>query len=127
MEKIARTGISLNPVLLKKFDEAIKKKGYLKRSEAIEDVLRDYLHTKKSKEIFAIIKALYDHRISNYGATITDIEHEYHCLILASTLVYLDHHDCLEVLIVKGAKERLKILAEKIRKVKGVKECRLFL
>ena len=127
MEKIARTGISLNPYLLKHFDEAIRKKGYKKRSEAIEDILRDYIHAKKGKEITAIIKVLYDHRISNYGDTITDLEHEYHCLILASTLVYLDHHNCLEVLIVKGPKDRLAVIAEKIRKIKGVKEAKLIL
>ena len=35
-------------------------------------------------------------------ATLTDIQHDHHDVILSTLHVHLDHHNCLEVLIVRG-------------------------
>jgi CopG family nickel-responsive transcriptional regulator len=40
---------------------------------------------------------------------------------------YLDHHNCLELIVVKGRIDRIKKLLEKIRETKGVKEISLIL
>jgi Arc/MetJ-type ribon-helix-helix transcriptional regulator len=43
MDGVSRIGVSLEPELLKRFDESISKKGYVSRSEAIRDLVRDSL------------------------------------------------------------------------------------
>ena len=48
MGDLARTGVSLEHALLKKFDAPISEKGYANRSEAIRDLIRDHLITRKS-------------------------------------------------------------------------------
>jgi len=40
MDKVTRIGISLEPELLKEFDELVSGKGYTNRSEAIRDIIR---------------------------------------------------------------------------------------
>jgi CopG family nickel-responsive transcriptional regulator len=42
-------------------------------------------------------------------------------MIVASQHAHLDHHNCLEVIIVKGKSSNIKTLADKLRAVKGVK------
>ena len=48
-DKITRFGVSIEPELLEKFDDLIKKEGYLNRSEAIRDLIRKNLITEKQK------------------------------------------------------------------------------
>ncbi|HKM13675.1 MAG TPA: ribbon-helix-helix protein, CopG family, partial [Candidatus Methanomethylophilaceae archaeon] len=43
MEGVTRIGVSLEPELLKEFDASISTKGYVSRSEAIRDLVRDSL------------------------------------------------------------------------------------
>ena len=43
MNGVERFGVSMAPDLLSKFDEAIATRGYTNRSEAIRDIVRDYL------------------------------------------------------------------------------------
>jgi CopG family nickel-responsive transcriptional regulator len=43
MSGISRFGVSIDSQLGKRFDEHIKRKGYLNRSEAIRDMIRDVL------------------------------------------------------------------------------------
>ena len=43
MEGVTRIGVSLEPELLDKFDKSIHEKGYVSRSEAVRDLIRDSL------------------------------------------------------------------------------------
>ena len=43
MDNVTRIGVSLEPDLLLKFDEMINKKGYITRSEAFRDLIREAL------------------------------------------------------------------------------------
>ncbi|MDW8366220.1 MAG: ribbon-helix-helix protein, CopG family, partial [Abditibacteriales bacterium] len=43
MDEVERFGVSMNERLLKQFDRCIQRKGYQNRSEAIRDIVRDYL------------------------------------------------------------------------------------
>ena len=45
--------------------------------------------------------------------------------VLAATHVHLDHHNCLEVVIMKGHSRGLRELADRIISLRGVKHGRL--
>ena len=127
MDRVVRTGISFEPKLLKLFDKFIKEKGYTNRSEAINDIIRDRISHVHENQIAGTIKIIYDHRMGHYSKNVSNLQHDYHCQISSSMHTYLDHHTCLELVVVKGRLDRIKKLLEKIRKTKGVKQAELIL
>ena len=127
MDKVVRTGISFEPKLLKLFGKFIKKNGYRNRSEAINDIIRDRLFHGHHGEILGTIKVIYDQRAGHYGKNVSNLQHDYHCQIVSSMHTYLDHHNCLELIVVKGNRERVQKLLMKIKRTEGVKQAKLIL
>lgn len=129
MAKLIRFGISMNADLLEKFDRIVARKGYSNRSEAIRDLIRDELveteWESEEAEVAGTITLVFDHHIKGLSHLLLEQQHEYHDLILTSTHVHLDHHNCLEVLIVKGKAAEAKKVAEKLISIKGVKHGKL--
>jgi CopG family transcriptional regulator, nickel-responsive regulator len=124
MSDLMRFGISLEDSLLKDFDKLIDEKQYANRSEAIRDLIRNSLvedEWKKGKDVAGAISLVYDHHKRELMNVIVEIQHDYQDTIIASQHVHLDHHNCLEVIIVKGKSDKIKVLSDKLRAVKGVK------
>ncbi len=122
MDKVIRFGVSFDPKLLDRFDKIIEKKGYGNRSEAIRDIVREYVAKEKKENIVGVIRLVFDPRIKPYQNKIADIENEYHCLIINIIKKYVDHHNCLELIELKGKKERINRFISKLREAKGVRE-----
>ena len=127
MDKVTRTGISFEPKLLRLFDKFIKDKGYKNRSEAINDIIRDRLFHRHRDEIVGTIKVIYDQRVGHYGKNVSNLQHDYHCQIVSAMHTYLDHHICLELIVVKGKKDRVQKLLDKIKSIGGVRQVSLIL
>ena len=127
MDKVTRTGISFEPKLLKLFDSFIRENGYSSRSEAINDIIRDRLRRGHKNQAIGTIKVIYDHRVGHYSKNVSNLQHDYHCQIVSSMHSYLNHHNCLEFIIVKGEIDRMKKLLEKIKKTEGVRKAELIL
>ena len=127
MDKVVRTGISFEPKLLKLFDRHMKEKGYRNRSEAINDIIRDRITHSHGDQIVGTIKVIYDQRVGHYSKNVSNLQHDYHCQIVSSMHTYLDHHICLELIVVKGSIERIRKLLEKIKETEGVREAVLIL
>lgn len=127
MDKVTRTGISFEPKLLKLFDKYMKENGYTNRSEAINDIMRDRLTRSHESHIVGTIKVIYDQRVGHYSKNVSNLQHDYHCQILSSMHTYLDHHTCLELIVVKGKIERVKKLLSKIKSTEGVKKAEIIM
>jgi CopG family nickel-responsive transcriptional regulator len=125
----ARFSVSLPPALLKQLDEMTGEKGYDNRSLAIADMIRDQLveHRQKfgSAEIAGTITLVYDHHRMHVQETLTDIQHDHHDVILSTVHAHLDHHNCLEVLIVRGKASVIRSIADQLIAAKGVKHGKL--
>ena len=125
MEKITRFGVSIEPDLLKKFDKIIKKKGYANRSEAIRDIVRKNLILEENKDLNAeaigTLTMIYDHRTGNLTNRLLELQHDHHSEILTTTHIHIDHHNCLEVLVLKGKTGNMQKLADNIKALKGIK------
>jgi len=128
-ETVSRFSISLPPSLLRQFDEMSSEKGYDNRSLAIGDMMRDHLveHRQKfgNEVIAGTITLVYDHHKPHLQATLTDIQHDHHDVILSTVHVHLDHHNCLEVLLVRGKAAVIKKIADALISAKGVKHGKL--
>ena len=68
---------------------------------------------------------MYDHHKRNLLKILNDIQHDYHDNILSSLHFHLDHHNCMEIIVVKGKASLLRALAEKIISTKGIEHGKL--
>lgn len=121
---LKRFSVSLEEDLLEKFDEYISSHGYSNRSEAIRDLIRGKLineEWEQDGEVVGVVTLVYDHHQAQLQERITEVQHNYYQLITSSTHVHMDHHNCLEVTIVKGHSSMVKELAEGMIALRGVK------
>jgi len=125
VEKITRFGVSIEPELLTKFDKIIKKEGYANRSEAIRDLIRRNLIEEKNKDpeakAIGTLTMIYDHHTGKLTNKLLDLQHDHHSEILSTTHIHIDHHNCLEVLVLKGKTGNIQKLADNIKALKGIK------
>jgi len=126
---VARFGVSLPERLIEAFDRRIGEKGYRTRSEAIRDIIRDYLvegeWEESSSPVVGTVTVVYDHETRDLTHTLTDLQHSFHGAICCATHLHLDAHNCLEVIVVKGAAREVQTIADRIIAVRGVKHGKL--
>ncbi len=121
---VKRFSISLEQELLSKFDVYLSDKGYSNRSEAIRDLIRKALVTDEWEadvEVIGVITLVYDHHVPLLQEKITELQHDYYQEITSTTHIHMDHHNCLEVTIVKGKASVIQQLAERLIALRGVK------
>lgn len=124
MSQLVRFGISLEKELSVLFDKLIRSKGYPNRSEAIRDLIREDLvevEWQGGKEVAGVITLVYDHHRRDLLNRLMDVQHDHHTNILSTSHVHLDHHNCLEVIVTKGAPKEVKELFERLKVLKGIK------
>ena len=56
---------------------------------------------------------------------LADIQHDQFHLITSTTHVHMDHHNCLEVVIVKGRAAQIQDMAAQMIALRGVKNGKL--
>ncbi|HYH01594.1 MAG TPA: nickel-responsive transcriptional regulator NikR [Bacillota bacterium] len=126
---LQRFGVSIDTALLDQFDKLIAAKGYTNRSEAIRDLMRDFLIEEEwqggSGVAVGTITLVYNHHQREMADKLTDLQHQYHDHIVSVLHVHLDAHNCLEVLVVKGEKTAIQTIAGRLISTKGVKHCKL--
>jgi CopG family nickel-responsive transcriptional regulator len=124
---IERIGISLEDDLLQRFDRLIEQKGYVNRSEAVRDLIRDTLvqrewsESKGSEERVAVVTLVYDHDSSSLAQKLAHIQHENHRAVVSALHVHMDEHNCLEVLVLRGHARDVVRMGEGLVSTKGVK------
>ncbi len=126
--KVTRFSASVDPVLLKEFDDMIDKIGY-NRSTAIVSAMRNFIVDRmwegESGDVVGAITMIYDHHKSGVTEALTDIQHDYHNEISTTTHVHLDHDNCLEIVAVHGQSQRIKILSQRLSTCRGVKQTKI--
>jgi len=125
MPYVERIGVSLPPELLEAFDARIRQKGYHNRSEAIRDVIRNYLVEEQwqdeSATVVGTVTLVYDHHTRELDTSLTELQHQHLEAIQCSTHVHLDAHNCLEVVVVKGTSAQVREIGNHLISVRGVK------
>ena len=131
MSDITRFGVSLKSTLLEKFDHLIEQSGYKNRSEAIRDLIRDRMIAEEwassDRETVGVFSLIYSHEQRELNKTLTNIQHHYVDIIVSSTHIHIDHHNCLEVIILKGKSSLIKKITDELASTKGVKHGKLIM
>jgi CopG family nickel-responsive transcriptional regulator len=131
MAGLTRFGISMQSGLLERFDRLIARKGYVNRSEAIRDLVRDQLvevaAERDQGEMAGTITFVYNHHVRQLTELLTEFQHQHAGVVVATLHVHLDAENCLEVLVVRGKSGELRQLADQLIGTKGVKHGKLTL
>lgn len=131
MEKITRFGVSLETTLLKKFDPLLKKLGYKSRSEAIRDLIRERLVAEEWSvgdfKTIGVLSLVYNHHIRELSEALNKVQHKNLDLIISVTHIHVDHHNCLEVIILKGNNNQIKEVSDELLSTRGVKHGKLIM
>lgn len=128
MSELVRFGVSIENELLQRFDDEIRRKGYTNRSEAIRDLIRDNIVAEEwasDQETVGTITIVYDHHTRDLSANLTHLQHSFPGNIKSVLHVHLDHHNCLEVLVVQGKGHVLRTFADQLVATRGVKHGKL--
>lgn len=125
MGKIIRFGVSIEKDLLDSFDEIIEKKGYNSRSEAIRDIIRDFIIKEKwnrgKEKVAGSISLVYEHDVYGLSEKLTEVQHHYHDVIISTLHIHLDEKNCMEIILVRGKIEKIKKLYDEISSLKWVR------
>ena len=130
MSQLIRTGVSLEQHLLVEFDRLIARRGYANRSEAIRDLIREALLEQivaSNKPVVGTLTLVYDHHVPDLARKLTEVQHNAGARVLAATHIHLDHHFCLEVIIMKGCARELQALSDGMLALRGVQLGKLVL
>lgn len=129
MNNIVRFGVSIDEKLLSRFDVMISGKGYVNRSEAIRDLIRDMIVSEDianpESESIGTLTLVYSHDVHELSEKLNDIQHHNHQIIVSATHIHLDEHNCLEVLILRGKARDVQTIADKLLAIKNVRHGKL--
>ncbi len=127
MERIT---MSLDEDLAKEFDRLIAERGYTSRSEAMRDLLRRELESRRlayepRSYCVANLSYVYNHHARDLAERLMAAQHEHHDLVVSTMHVHLDHEHCLETVILKGSTAAVRALADRTQAERGVRHASL--
>ena len=125
---LKRFGVSLEESLLCELDKLVVNQKFPNRSQAIRFLISKEKITEKwngNEEVAGAIVLVYDHHKKDLQTKSTNIQHNFHNMILSVQHVHLDHNNCLETIAVKGKASQLKSLSDQLIALKGIKHGKL--
>ena len=129
MDKVERIGVSLEPDLLAAFDAMIEEKGYRNRSEALRDLIRKDLSSKSlddpDADAVGVVLLVFDHHVAKLTEKLLHLQHSHLLHTISSLHVHLDHHHCLEIIVLQGVVNEIKSVGERMISLKGVRQGRV--
>ena len=124
-ESTIRFTVSLPKTLLDELDQRLVNKGYASRSELVRDLIRERIveatWERGDAEVAGVLTIIYDHHQRELTQHILDIQHRQYVHVVATTHVHLDHHNCLETIIIRGMPAEIERLSLEIGGLRGVR------
>jgi CopG family transcriptional regulator, nickel-responsive regulator len=129
--RLIRFGVSIDEPLLARFDDLIVRSGHANRSEAVRDLIRARLVEDETADdtahAFGVLSIVYDHHQRDLQERLVSIQHDHTEHIISTTHVHIDHHNCLEVILLRGPVGVIRRMSDALALLKGVKHSRLAL
>ena len=124
MNRVVRLSLSLEKSLYDKLEQLVQHEGYSNRSEFVRDMIRRQLVEREwqesEREVIATVTLVYDHHKSLLSERLTDLQHQHHSDVLATTHVHLDETMCAEMILVRGKPATIRELTNQMAQQKGV-------
>ncbi|MBQ9419390.1 MAG: nickel-responsive transcriptional regulator NikR [Synergistaceae bacterium] len=123
--KLVRFSVTVPENLLAEFESRYYSENRDNRSEAVRNLMREYISRGRwklgSREIFATITITYDHHMPELTGKLTAAQHDCGEIIICSTHVHINHETCLECVITKGLSDDIQKFIEALKNIRGVK------
>ena len=121
-----RFTISLEPGLARSFDALIAERGYLNRSEAVRDLLREklgqaLLSCGEAKWGVGTATYVYDRSDQTLVQRVLHLQHDHHDLVVSSQHTPLDHENGLETVTLRGTLTAIQTFAARLIALRGVR------
>src|ERR1700733_171933 len=118
--------ISVDDDLADPFDRLVKEKGYASRSEAFRDLLRGAITDQRiekeaAKYCVGVLSYVYDHDERQLAKRLMSMQHDRHDVTVSTMHSHLDHHNCIETVILRGPTEAVMHFAESVMAQSGVR------
>jgi len=128
-EETIRFSVSLPRPLLEELDRRVIGRGYASRSELVRDLIRERLveetWERGDREVAGVLTIVYDHHQRELTQHILDIQHRQYVHVVATTHVHMDHHNCLETIIIRGRPQEIERLSLELGGLRGVRFSKL--
>ena len=105
---LVRLSVTAPDDLLRRFDEQIARRG-------------DVATRSPDEHVIGSLTMIYDHHTGDLTRRLDEVQHDYSDEIVSTMHVHLYHHNCLEILALKGRGERVYELADRLLGLRGVK------
>lgn len=124
-----RFTVSLPEALLAELDERITGRGYASRSELVRDLIRKEMVRDAwqggDREMIGVLSLRYDHHRAGLTDRLHAIQHRQYVHVLCTQHVHVDHHTCVETIVLRGKPAEIEQMALAIAGLKGVTEAEL--
>lgn len=119
-----RFGVSFQQQLLKEFDHELAIAGYDCRSEALRDLVRQWISERQLKRgdgpAVGAVAFVFNHERREVIKRLTRLGHKFYTDVVTTVHIHLDKHNCLEVLILRGKAKEIQKISDHLRALKGV-------
>lgn len=130
MSDLVRLSFSIEQSLVSRLEQLMAEAGYRNRSEFIRDMIRDRIvesEWRSNENVVGTVTLVYDHHVRGLTEKLTDLQHQFQGSVLANTHVHLDHHTCIEAILVRGDTETIHKVVGLLQQQKGVLKASLSL
>ena len=125
MESVVRFSVSMEQSLLDELDGWIVRKGIPNRSEALRQLVRTFVAESRWEEgqgdVCGSLTVTYRHTAHDTCAELTHVQHHFGDVIVCASHAHMDEEHCLEVILVRGAVDRVRRFVEGGAGIKGLR------
>jgi CopG family nickel-responsive transcriptional regulator len=126
-----RLTISIDDDLARTFDRLVREKGYENRSEAFRDLVRKELGEEQllkgaAKHCIGTLSYVYNHHERQLAARLTGMQHDHHDMTVSTMHAHLDHENCIETVILRGATAAVTRFAQDVIAQTGVRHGKFY-
>jgi CopG family nickel-responsive transcriptional regulator len=127
---VSRFGVSLEEDLLTALDEYVTENKFSNRSQAIRYLIEKNLveHKWKCDNLVAgAVVMVYSNLKPEIRTHTAELQIQYRDVVIGVQQFILSEHNCMEIIVVKGASRRLTELSDKLISIKGIQHGKLIM
>jgi CopG family nickel-responsive transcriptional regulator len=121
---VSRISMSLPQDMLIKLDRMVVERGFASRSQAISDMLHQFLvdHTRDTSDdvMVGTVTLFYDNSVPGLQKQLASLQSDHIDEVISSLHVHLMHNQTMEVILVQGPARRVQKIADEMIAKRGV-------
>lgn len=121
---VSRISMSLPYALLKELDRMVGERGFISRSQALADMLHQFLieHKRELGDDIMVgtVTLVYDNSVPGLQKQLADLQSRHIDEVISSLHVHLVRNQTMEVILVQGPAKALQAIADELISRRGV-------